>query len=355
VIIEELVAVLGIEVDKQKMQKAQGALDKTRKSFIGIKTAVLGAAVGIFEFERRMLKGIFQMDRSSKLLGITTKEFQTLELAANKSGTSVESVTGAVSQLDSALAGTKIGKFPTELAAGLGRLSQFTGEEIGLFRADGGLKEGLELFQEIGQALESVTDRQKRAALSIQLFGQNITPVFAELAGARKDIDKFGLSLSPEKMATVNAAMQKMAILSAQIKVLFQELAVELTPLFDALISVFASDEVRAAMKFMVTSLKFIVDLITKVIKAANQLGDRLGKALLKSGAFRALDNLIDGIKSLQNFSFSDLNPFSSGTSNTTTNNQTQNTYNNDNQRNTTINNITKSGLPSVYLTGGTM
>jgi hypothetical protein len=230
-VLEELVAKLSISIDKQKLKNALTGLQKTKKEFLGIKTAVLAAEAGIFAFERKMITQTFQMGKTSKILGISTKQFQGLQLAASKSGESFDSVVGSVTALNTKLAGIKIGNFPSDLGKALAKLQAFSGKKV-TFYDKGHLQTGAQLFNKIGQALLSVRNHQEQIALSSEVFGKNLIPFFEQLKSSQKEVGDFGLSVTTAQTKEATIAFQKMAVVGQELRETFQLLGAELSPGF---------------------------------------------------------------------------------------------------------------------------
>lgn len=381
-VIDELAAVIGIEVDKQKLQTANKSFSNVITSFIGIKTAVLAATIALFEFERRMAKGIASIGNSSTILDTNAQDLQVLKLAADEAGVSYDAVTGAISRLNSQASNFETTrKVDPDLIKNIALLSQASGKSISLFD-NGKMKKFSVLFKEIAPLLAKVekTDIAQARGFSQNIFGSNLLPVIDKLKEARKESKDGNLILSDKEIQGMQKANIQFILLGRNLEVLAQRGAIALEPLFESInkgvSEVFPLIQKLAAgfsgwlddpslsngLKLLIASLSAIKGLMTGIgsaISFAEQGTIGVGKAIGNTAGFIA--EKISAAKSFNQRSLllhskaAAANISNNNSSNNQSSSISTNTTNNNNNRtvNTTVhNNILPSNLQSILTVG---
>jgi hypothetical protein len=159
-------------------------------------TIAAGAIVATGVAAQQVVAGLLRLDdRVEKLgntadkLGLSFEFIQTLEEAANRSGTSIDAVSAAFGRLQKSVLGVD-----EESKAAQKALA-----EIGVTSQELADLDPQEQYLRIGQALAGIEDPAKRTATAIALFGKtgtDLIPFFNNIAGASADIERFNATLS---------------------------------------------------------------------------------------------------------------------------------------------------------------
>lgn len=122
-------------------------------------------------------------------LGVSFEFIQVLEESANRSGTSIDSVSAAFGRLQKSVLGVdEESKAAQKALAEIG----VTSEQLAALSPE-------EQYRLIGTSLAGIEDPAKRTATAIALFGKagaDLIPFFNNIAGAERDISRLGGSLS---------------------------------------------------------------------------------------------------------------------------------------------------------------
>lgn len=165
-------------------------------SLINPVTATLAAVTGFAAGATAVARGLAELeDRVENLGNIASKlgtsfEFvQVLEEAAQRSGTSIDTVSAAFGRLQKSVLGVdEESKAAQAALAGIG----VTAEQLQSLSPE-------EQYRLIGASLAAIEDPAKRTATAIALFGRSgadLIPFFNNLGNAAADIERLGGSLS---------------------------------------------------------------------------------------------------------------------------------------------------------------
>lgn len=173
--LRDILAKFDIKVDRTQLKQADRALNKTSKSVSGLferlgglRTAIGGAvaALGVARFGgfiNETLKAVDSQAKLAKQIGVTTDDIQVLSQLAREAGTDVNTV-GQASRF--------MARAADEAAGGAQQYAEaFNRLGVSVKNTDGSLKQGLELFAEVGGALGDVTNSTERLALAQQVLG----------------------------------------------------------------------------------------------------------------------------------------------------------------------------------------
>lgn len=159
-------------------------------------TAGLAAAAAFGAGAAAVAKGLVSLeDRVEALgnaadkLGVSFEFIQTIEAAATRSGTSLESVSGAMGRLQKVLAGAD--EESKQATAALAKL--------GISFSDLETLSPEEQITTIGERLRGIEDPAKRTAAAMALFGRSgaeLLPFFANLGPAASDVERLGAALT---------------------------------------------------------------------------------------------------------------------------------------------------------------
>lgn len=196
--------------------KLASAVDKVRAGFNGgsgkpteggpglldrlftIKNAMLAAGAGtVIHGVKRLVDGIGDIRESAQRLGVTTDQFQRLNVLAEQNGTSVEALGTAFRTLANAAVQ------PTKATT-----AAFTKLKLSAKDTHGEFKSTNDLFFEVAGALAGVSNEAERSALAQDLLGrgaQQLKPLFAS---GTKEIDKQRKALASMNVLSEDTIIQ---------------------------------------------------------------------------------------------------------------------------------------------------
>jgi hypothetical protein len=206
----------------------------------------LGAGAAL-RFTAGLVNAVGNLGEASAQLGVTTDEFQRLDVLAKQNATSVQALGTAFRTLAKAAAD------PTkESAAAFKKLGVQTKG------ADGELKSRQALFFDTAGALAEVSNETERAALAQQLFGRSGLELLPLLSQGRAGLE--GQRAALERMALVSPAAIKAADeFGDRWEIIKTELLAKVAPLLEKVV-------IPAFTKFLDVTLAF-VDGLEKFIK----------------------------------------------------------------------------------------
>ena len=159
----------------------------------GLGTAASAVVSGLSNLEDRVEK----LGNTADKLGVSFEFIQTLEEAANRSGTSIDAVSAAFGRLQKSVLGVD-----EESKAAQKALQEIgvTSEELAALNPE-------EQYRLIGEQLRSIEDPAKRTATAVALFGKagsELIPFFNNIAGAATDVERFNARLSSIDRARID-------------------------------------------------------------------------------------------------------------------------------------------------------
>jgi trimeric autotransporter adhesin len=199
-------------------------------SLAGLVNPVTAALAGITAFAAgatAVARGLTQLeDRVENLgniadkLGVSFGFIQTLEEAANRSGTSIDAVSAAFGRLQKSVLGVdEESKAAQKALAEIG----VTSEELQALSPE-------DQYRRIGESLAAIEDPARRTATATALFGKSgadLLPFFRNLGGAADDMQRFGAALSEAERTRIDRLGSAFDGLGVSLKALGQSL---LTP-----------------------------------------------------------------------------------------------------------------------------
>lgn len=196
-----------------------------RQSISGVGSAVaglvnpftisVGAVAGLGLAARTVAQGLLALeDRVENLgntadkLGISFEFVQTLDEAARRSGSSIESVSAAFGRLQKSVLGVDEESKAAQAAL----------ENIGVTAAQLQALKPEDQYLLIGRRLSAIEDPARRTAASISLFGRagaDLLPFFRNIGGAATDLERVGAALSTSQRRDIDEfgnAMDRLAV-----------------------------------------------------------------------------------------------------------------------------------------------
>jgi hypothetical protein len=212
---------------------------------------------------------VFLLDEVDKL-GVSFEFIQTLEEAANRSGTSIDAVSSAFGRLQKSVLGVD-----EESKAAQKALSEIgvTAEELQSLSPD-------EQYTKIGKAIAGIEDPARRTATATALFGRagaDLIPFFNNIGGAAEDMQRFGAALSDTDRGDIDSLGSAFDQVGVAIKGLGQSVLLPFVGLVEGVAKAFSG----------------LINIITAV---AQTIGTVLGPVLSTIGSvFGAFGDAVNG------------------------------------------------------------
>lgn len=230
-IVEELFAKLGLEVDASGFKAGEAAVGALKGGLLAVGAALGAAAAGLTAMVKGTVDAASKINDTSKATGISTDALQELGHAAKLSGIGFDELAGGLKKLSKAAyeAATKGGQ--------AGAAFQTLG--VSATGADGKVRPAEELIGDLAAKFASMPDGVEKTALAMELFGRSgatMIPLLDEggegLAKMRAEARKLGIVLSAETVAAGDALGDSLDSLQASFVGLRNAIAVKLIPAF---------------------------------------------------------------------------------------------------------------------------
>jgi hypothetical protein len=281
----------------------------------GVK-AGLGILVGVVKAASRATLGLVDdvtslgdsIAKTSRQIGISARSFQRLSFAADRSGASARSLRKGLLNISKNLR-------DAEIAAGKGKGTGFTGAlaELGLrFKDLQGLSPEKQLGL-LGDALNGITDKSRRAALAQQLLGVRSGPELASLlaegTGGLKalgdEAERLGLVLDDKALAASEAFQDSMTDLKAVLTGVKNTIGVALIPIVEKAVKNF-KDWILANKDFIKINFEKVVKALTGAFDELIKNSDKIVSGFedlvnLGRGVFDFFSGLIELVGGLSN------------------------------------------------------
>jgi hypothetical protein len=189
-VIRELFAKLGLQVDESAFRAADAAVGALKSGLLGIGAAVAAARVALAGMVKATADYASEVNDLSVSTGLTAENLQVLGYVGKLAGSSMEEVAHGMMHLSRAAyeAATTGG------AAG----EAFFKLGVQAYDAAGKVKEPNQLLTEIASGLTRITNPTERAALSMQLMGRSgarLTQTLTKFGGNLDEVKKQAVSL----------------------------------------------------------------------------------------------------------------------------------------------------------------
>jgi hypothetical protein len=234
----------------------------------GITAFAAGAAAvarGLIDLEDR----VESLGNTADKLGVSFEFIQTLEEAANRSGTSIDAVSAAFGRLQKSVLGVDEES----------KVAQKALSEIGVTAQELATLLPEEQYQRIGRALAEIEDPARRTATATALFGRagaDLIPFFNNIGPAADDIERYGRSLTELDRQRIDEFGGSLDALSVSTQGLGQSLLLPFAGLGDGIASGLA--EVTAGITAIVDPIGRILEpLFTQIGRVVENLGVLLG------------------------------------------------------------------------------
>lgn len=183
----------GVDGTKKKLSAFAGV---AKRAAAGMAVAFTAASAATVVALRSVTTEADRMAKTAQKIGIAVEELQRLNLAANRSGVTFESLRIGVSQLNRNLSNTAAGATSEASRA-------FKALGIDVENADGSVKTASAVIDEISEKFVGFKDGVNKSALAMQIFGESggdLIPLLNQgsdaLAKAKARSDAFGATMS---------------------------------------------------------------------------------------------------------------------------------------------------------------
>lgn len=261
-----MVATVGFKVDKTELNNVVNNISKMKQSFLGIKTAIVGAATGLFVFEAHLGKMGTQLGNTSQILQTPTDQLQAMKVAASQAAVPFSTLTGAVGGLQNALVNYRAGQgLPQNIQKGLGDLSRLTGVTLN----PQSFKNGNDFFKAFANTLKLIpTTQGKEGVLNLMFGNSNLLPLISggmdKINQAYKQLKTQGALLTPSDISKMHQFNAELGIASQQMEVMFAKAGIKLMPTFEKL---FQTMNQLGNNKDFINGLKDIGNLLAWIAK----------------------------------------------------------------------------------------
>jgi hypothetical protein len=217
VVVKELFAKLGLDLDEAGFARAEALLGGLKKGMLGLVGGLAGVGLGLLELGRETANAANDARKLAMRLGVTTDAAQELAYAAEASGSSVESLQTAMFRMSRTIDAAKHGSAAAQEAlSGLG----VPLTELVKMKPD-------EQFQALAGGLSKVTDQSKFAGKAQAIMGRNVlelVPLIKKgeegIKAFREEAHEMGLVLSQETIADAKEWKRMVRIAGEEIEAL---------------------------------------------------------------------------------------------------------------------------------------
>lgn len=207
----------------RKARKAIGNAFKVGIAAAAVSVAALGAALA------KASDRIDKLAKTSAKLGVAAEELQKLQLQANLSGVSTETLNMALQRMVRRVA---------EAAMGTGEAVKAL-QELGINAKELNKLSPDKQFQMLAKAMSGVANQSDKVRLAMKLFDSEgvalVNTLGSDLEGVSKKFDALGLGITKSQAAAVEAMNDSRTILGALFDDITNKVLVELAPSFQAI------------------------------------------------------------------------------------------------------------------------
>jgi hypothetical protein len=181
-VVRELVTKFTFKADQSAVTRFQGAIGGLRRAIIGIGAVGAAAAAGLFAIARSTARVADETIENASKIGISTRAYQELSYAAQRSGTTIQAVGGAVGILSKNLVAAQAGT--GDVAATFKRLG------VSVVNADGSLRDADSVLGDLANVFQRMPEGPEKVALSMTLLGKSGREMLPMLNEGRAGLDR---------------------------------------------------------------------------------------------------------------------------------------------------------------------
>ena len=297
--VEELVAVLGLDVESAGFEKAQNLMGGLVKIAEGVAVAAAAAGAAIAELVHHAVEAADEIDKTSQALGVTRAALQELQYAGNLSGLSSEELQVGLQQLQ---------RMALEASQTGGQMAvAFNQVGVSFKDANGHLRPTEEILSSLADRFAKMPEGPTKTGLAMELMGRSgarMLPLLnggsAALARMREQFRETGAELSDNQIAAAVHFKDTMTAVEAVIGGVANQIGTRLVPALQPLLDKFLAwvqanhalisqrvDQVVSAittsLQLMAAPLRWIVDHFDLLAAGATALAVLLAGQLLSA------------------------------------------------------------------------
>lgn len=270
-IVRELITKIGFKTDTNSINKFEKNVNSAKMSIVALTAAITAAATAVLLFVESAAKAGDRLDKLRDIVGMTTKDYQLLEGAANLAGIENEEFSKSI-QL-----------FARSIGMARQGMSQYIKEfailGINMRDGNGQLKNNKELLLEVADAFQHHIKGVDRNTVAQLLFGRSGAKMINFLEKGRKGIEeatkefgKYAFILDKKAIKQSQVFRDSQFLLTAAIKGLKNQIGIGLMPVVQKMIN--------ETLKWLAANRKMIVSGIIKFFKAMLVAAKALGKTM---------------------------------------------------------------------------
>lgn len=271
-IVRELITKLGFKTDTNSINKFEKNVNSAKMSIVALTAAITAAATAVFLFVESAAKAGDKLDKLHDIIGMTTKDYQLLEGAANLAGINNEEFTKSLQLFNRAVGMARQGMSQY--------ITQFAILGVNLRSSNGQIKSNKELVLEVADAFKNkLTKSVDRGAVAQILFGRSGAKTINFLKGGREGVkkliaefEKYGFILSDKQTKQAAKFIDSQFLLKSAIKGIKTEIGFGLMPVMQKIIN--------ETLKWFNANRKMIVSGIITFFKAMLVAAKALGKTM---------------------------------------------------------------------------
>ncbi|WP_421930130.1 phage tail tape measure protein [Nitratireductor rhodophyticola] len=283
------------------LKKAESGLQKFGKmaktGLLAAGAAATAAAGGLAVMVKGTIDSADEMAKASRSFGVPIEELSRLRYAADLSGVSFSNLGNSLRTLN---------KNAYDASNGTGAAKDAFAElGVSVANADGRLKSSTQLMGEVADALQSVDDETRKAALSGKIFGERYGPQLASLlAGGSEGInkltaeaDQFAQVFTQEMGTSAEAFNDNMARLTGTFGAVSAKITQQLLPILEEF-SQWLVDNSDGIVKFAVDTANMFAAMgrgsadaarwLVETRESIRQFGEDLRNAAIQATRFAA-------------------------------------------------------------------
>ena len=207
-------AVDQLRTSMDKLDNAAGAVSKgfgLAKAAVGA-FAVVQAAQAVLSFASNTIDAADALQDMSERSGIAVGTLSELEYAAKLNGSSLDEMQAAL---------TRVSVKATDAATG-NKIAAVAFDALGIAvkNADGSMRSSLQITEDIGDALQGISDPTLKSALAVEIFGKSgakLIPVLENMRASREEARELGAVVGEDFVkaaAEFNDNMDKMGFMA---------------------------------------------------------------------------------------------------------------------------------------------
>lgn len=210
------------------LQDAGGKVTEFGQKLTPVSAAATALGTGLLKLGYDAVTNADDLNTLSKQTGVSTRELQRMQYAADRIDVSVEDITGAMKKLK-----TKIDPANKSLAA-LGIVTN---------NADGSLRSTTDVFNDVVVALSKIDNETERDQVAMDLFGKSADSLAgiiddggAALAAYGQEAENLGLILDQDTLDSLNETNDTIDTMKAQISATMGVIGAQVVPVLAPLL-----------------------------------------------------------------------------------------------------------------------